>query len=235
MAWYSTFHSTTQRRNSHEQRYYSQVIESPLRTIVVLIGNLAFKRLLPPRGTSKRVNHALTVFDHLVLPSTALLGTVEKDTHPHHAFKTSIWRVAVGSLALGSIAIPALEISTSIASRYSIRRHVTGPNGSEIPIFTFRTQQMPILIAIADAFVLRALWKNAIKWFVDDRLDFRARHGIAACVKAVMVQHSQEAHWTLSERCGAQGLFKCNQFVTQYVRDSIVSLDIELTECFRVR
>jgi acyl-CoA oxidase len=175
-------------------------------------------RLLPPRGGSNPVNHALTSFDHVCLPPSALLGDLSKSDRVHHDFMSSIWRVAVGSLVLGSMAIPILQMSSYIAARYFQRRHVTSVYGNPSPILSYRTQQLPLLHAIAQAFVLKALYKWAIEQFMYRNLDARVRHGVAACCKAVMVQHAQIANCSLSERLGAQGLFEYNRLSTFYVR-----------------
>ncbi|KAG2754410.1 acyl-CoA dehydrogenase NM domain-like protein [Suillus brevipes Sb2] len=173
-------------------------------------------KLLPPRGGSNPVNHALTSFDHVCLPPSALLGDLAKSDRVHHDFMSSIWRVAVGSLVLGSMAIPVLQMSSYIAARYFQRRHVTSVYGIPLPILSYRTQQMPLLHAIAQTFVLKALYKWAIEQFMDRNLDARVRHGVAACCKAVMVQHAQIANCSLSERLGAQGLFEYNRLSTFY-------------------
>ncbi|KIK39545.1 hypothetical protein CY34DRAFT_769081 [Suillus luteus UH-Slu-Lm8-n1] len=173
-------------------------------------------KLLPPRGGSNPVNHALTSFDHVCLPPSALLGDIAKSDRIHHDFMSSIWRVAVGSLALASIAIPDLQMSSYIAARYFQRRHVTNVYGNISPILSYRTQQLPLMHSIAQAFVLKALYKWAIGQFTDRNLDARVRHGVAACCKAVMVQHAQTANCSLSERLGAQGLFEYNRLSTFY-------------------
>jgi acyl-CoA oxidase len=142
---------------------------------------------------------------------------------------SSIWRVAVGSLALASIAIPDLQMSSYIAARYFQRRHVTNVYGNLSPILSYRTQQLPLMHAIAQAFVLKALYKWAIGQFTDRNLDARVRHGVAACCKAVMVQHAQAANCSLSERLGAQGLFEYNRLSTFYVGSLTIILKQELT------
>ncbi|KAG2095717.1 acyl-CoA dehydrogenase NM domain-like protein [Suillus discolor] len=172
--------------------------------------------LLPPRGGSSPVNHTLTSFNHVRLPPSALLGDLTKSNTMHRDFMSSIWRVAVGSLALSSLAIPYLQVGSFVAARYFQRRHVTSLQGNPLPIISYRTQQLPLLHAIAQAFVLRALYKWAIEQFMDKNLDVRVRHGIAACCKAVMVQHAQVANYVLSERLGAQGLFEYNQLSNFY-------------------
>ncbi|KAG1737533.1 acyl-CoA dehydrogenase NM domain-like protein [Suillus paluster] len=173
-------------------------------------------KLLPPRGGSTPVNHALTSFHHVRLPRSALLGDIKKSNRIHRDFMSSIWRVTVGSLALGSVAIPDLQMSLYIAARYFQRRHVTGVHGKPVPILSYRTQQLPLLHAISQAYVLKALYKWAIRQFVDKSLDVGVRHGVAACCKAVMVQHAQASNFALSERLGAQGLFEYNRLSNLY-------------------
>ncbi|KAG1814207.1 acyl-CoA dehydrogenase NM domain-like protein [Suillus variegatus] len=173
--------------------------------------NDGYDMLLPPRGGSSPVNHALTSFNRVRLPPSALLGDLTKSNTMHRDFMSSIWRVAVGSLALGSAAIPNLQVASYIAARYFQRRHVTSVYGSPSPIISYRTQQLPLLHAIAQAFVLRALYKWGIERFMDKNLDVRVRHGLAACCKAVMLQHAQVGNYALSERLGAQGLFEYNR------------------------
>ncbi|KAG2095721.1 acyl-CoA dehydrogenase NM domain-like protein [Suillus discolor] len=178
--------------------------------------NDGYDMLLPPRGGSSPVNHALTSFNHVRLPPSALLGDLAKSNTMHRDFMSSIWRVAVGSLALGSAAIPNLQVASYIAARYFQRRHVTSVYGHPLPIISYRTQQLPLLHAIAQASVLRALYKWGIERFMDKNLDVRVRHGIAACCKAVMIQHAQVANYALSERLGAQGLFEYNRLSNLY-------------------
>ncbi|KAG0698693.1 acyl-CoA dehydrogenase NM domain-like protein [Suillus ampliporus] len=173
-------------------------------------------KLLPHRGGSDPVNHALTSFHHVRLPPSALLGDLNKSNRIHSDFMSSIWRVTVGSLALSSFAIPDLQMSSYIAARYFQRRHVTGAHGKPVPIISYRTQQLPLLNAIAQVFVLKALYKWAVERFMDKNIDVLVRRSIAACSKAVMTQHAQVANFALSERMGAQGLFGYNRLSSYY-------------------
>lgn len=122
----------------------------------------------------------------------------------------SIWRVAVGSLALGGTIIPCLGKVAVTAGRYSQRRFVAGGGSFRVPIIQFKTQQAPILAALSQSFVLKAFFSFATRLFSDDSADFRVRHGIAASFKVIAVRHGQDANLALSERCGAQGLFGHN-------------------------
>ena len=94
---------------------------------------------------------------------------------------------------------------------------VTNENGEATPIIELRTQQSPILHALAQVFVLEAYAKEAVEHFTNRDLDVRVRHGIAASTKAVMVYHCQRSLFDLSERCGAQGLFGHNQIIAAQV------------------
>ncbi|EMD32148.1 hypothetical protein CERSUDRAFT_119122 [Gelatoporia subvermispora B] len=169
-------------------------------------------KLLPPRGGSHPVNHALTSFHNVRLPGSALLGSLEKPrgrVSPVH----STWsRVAVGSIALGCLALPMMQCYATVGVMYSLRRKVN----KGTPILEFRTQQIPVLAATAQACMAQALRTRAIRLFSDFTLDAQVRHGMAIIYKAIMVQHSQSSSVTVGERCGAQGLFSHNQFTTLY-------------------
>ena len=170
-------------------------------------------RVLPTRAGANPVDHAITYFDHVHLPKEALLGSLEKPHDLRQNFLDVIWRVGVGSLALSNLTIAALRASVYVAGKYSIRRTVTGPDGKPLPIIAFRTQQLPILHTLAQTIVLDAYGKDSAQRFVSPDLDPRVRHGIAAALKAVMVQHCQSSLYSLAERCGAQGLFEHNQII----------------------
>ncbi|KAJ7506874.1 hypothetical protein B0H11DRAFT_2169898 [Mycena galericulata] len=181
-------------------------------------------KILPGRAGSKPVDHALTYFDHVLLPSTALLGKLDKPKDLRINFLRVIWRVAVGSLALSTISIPALKLGAYVAGKYSLRRTVTGSDGSPIPIISFRTQQLPILHTLAQAQVLEAYAATSIEWFTDGGLDMTVKHGIAAALKAVMLQHVQSSLYQLAERCGAQGLYEHNQIIEAQLESRGISI-----------
>ncbi|EMD40441.1 hypothetical protein CERSUDRAFT_130285 [Gelatoporia subvermispora B] len=170
-------------------------------------------KVLPTRAGAKPVDHALTYFDHVRLPAEALLGDIEKPKDLRQNFLNVIWRVGVGSLALSTLSITAMKASVYVAGRYSLRRTVTGTDGAPLPIIAFRTQQLPIFHTLAQVYVLEAYAKDAGRRFIQPDLDPRVRHGIAATLKAVMVQHCQSSLYSLAERCGAQGLFEHNQII----------------------
>ncbi|KAI9452338.1 acyl-CoA dehydrogenase NM domain-like protein [Russula earlei] len=168
-------------------------------------------KLLPPRGGSRPLNHSLTYFNHVRLPPTALLGNLTKPSDPRASFFSKIYRVAVGTIALSSLGVASLQVASYIAARYSLRRHVLDATGVSKPIISFQTQKQPILTAVAQAFVLQAMNKQAITWFTDAAIDPRVRHAVATVHKVTMIQTAQAANFTLGDRCGAQGLFEANQ------------------------
>jgi hypothetical protein len=90
-------------------------------------------------------------------------------------------------------------------------------SGISKPIMSFQTQKQPILIAVAQAFVLEAMHKQAVEWFMDPALDPRVRHAVATVHKVAMIQAAQAANFVLGDRCGAQGLFEANQLSAMHV------------------
>ncbi len=183
---------------------------------------ILFFRLIPTRHGATPVNHAITHFTHVKLGAGALLGEVGDKPSTHEDFLTAIWRIAVGTLALAALAIPALQIASHIAYKYSLRRHVGAPN--PVPIISFRTQQLPIFTAVAQTYVMEAMQKYMVKHFTDEKTPHQSRHAMATIFKAVVMDHAQVSHFQLSERCGAQGLFDYNQIVTQFVSLTDISL-----------
>lgn len=177
--------------------------------------NHRLPRLIPTRHGATPVNHAITHFTNVRLPSTALLGKIGTKPSTHEQFLTSIWRVAVGTLALTVICLPGMRIGAHIAYKYSVHRRVGAPN--PVPILSFRTQQIPVFTAVAFPYVLEALQKYVIKNFMDPDSPFPLRHAFATIFKAVVTEHCQTSHYSLIERCGAQGLFEYNQLVSQLV------------------
>jgi hypothetical protein len=181
-------------------------------------------RLLPRRTGSKPLDHCITTFDHLRLPSTALLGTIEDARVDFHE---TIQRVHVGTLALTTTLIPILKRAAYIAAKYSLRRRVGGSydgRAAPKPILSFRTQQRPILFALAQVTVWEAYADWSTKLFTDKSIDYSIRHGIATTFKAVLTQGTQSSLFALSERCGAQGLFEYNHIIENQLEARGISI-----------
>lgn len=195
------------------------------------IALIILDRLFPTRAGSGHVDHALTTFTHVLLPSMAILGDLGMPKDLHLNFATVIHvrqsfymysqviviqktqRVAVGVLAVSTLCIAALQASVYVAGMYSLRRMVTDPSGGKIPIIEFRTQQLPILHTLAQIQVMEAYASSASKQFMDLSLIHTVRHGIVTAFKAVLVSQTQTNLYELAERCGAQGLYMHNQII----------------------
>lgn len=162
-------------------------------------------------GGIQEAPYAITSFDHVPLPSTAVLGGLQKPDNMRDNFFHQIARISPGTLAMSMIMIPALRIVTYITGKYSLRRTVGVANKERMPIIGFRTQQLPILHALAQLAVMTPFANQCIEWFKDTSFRPEVRHGFAVILKAVFIQMAQYSIPELVERCGAQGLFQHNQ------------------------
>ncbi|KIY68009.1 acyl-CoA oxidase [Cylindrobasidium torrendii FP15055 ss-10] len=191
-------------------------------------------KLVPTRHGASPISHAITRFTNVKLPASALLGELGKGPSTNEEFLIAIWRISVGTLALSTVVISALGISSHIAYKYSCRRLVGAP--SPVPIISFRTQQLPIFVAVAQTYVLSALQNYCVKNFMDAEHPFQVRHAFACIFKAVALEHSQTSHIVLSERLGAQGLFDYNQIVSQLseIRGIVIAEGDVLVLCIRL-
>ncbi|KAF9257267.1 acyl-CoA oxidase [Marasmius fiardii PR-910] len=177
-------------------------------------------RVLPDRSGAPPLGHALTRFDHVLLPNHALLGPLNSNLHPRVEFLFEIWRVGIGSATLSAAAIPAVQIAAYIVATYSKRRTVGVPP-NQVPIFTFRTQHRPILHALARSFVLGSLFKSVrtLGGFDrafenrDDLEHLQIRNAYSTVFKVLTLNLCKESMTDLGERCGAQGLFGFNQLL----------------------
>lgn len=119
------------------------------------------------------------------------------------------------------IIIPALQRVTYIVGKYSLRRTVGAQNKVQIPIISFRTQQLPIFHALGQLAVMEPFARQTITWFKDPSFGAEVRNGFAVILKAVFVQMAQHSIPRLVERCGAQGLFPHNQICDDDVRHTL--------------
>ncbi|KAK2748311.1 hypothetical protein FQN57_000969 [Myotisia sp. PD_48] len=170
-------------------------------------------KLVPPLAGGFPLDHALTSFQNVYLPPSALLGTLEAPKNEHENFLRVIGRVAVGTLSLSLSVIPALKACAYIYGLYSLRRTVLGHDGKSVPIIAFRTQQIPLLRTLAQVAVMEKMAWWVIKRFRNPKIDPRIRHGLATITKVLFLQHCQQNMSHLIERCGSQGLFLHNQMV----------------------
>lgn len=168
-------------------------------------------RALPTRPGTKPLDHAITSFAHVRLPSTALLGSPSKSKEPRADFLRQIWRVSVGTLSLSIMGVSSIKMASEITARYSQRRLTAGPTEHKrVPILSFSTQQRPILRGLVHGIVLDVYARWTINNFMNPDHSQLVRHAFATTFKASVVQASRHLH-ELSERCGWQGLFAYNQ------------------------
>ncbi|SPJ75440.1 related to acyl-CoA oxidase [Fusarium torulosum] len=166
-------------------------------------------RILPTRPGTKPLDHCLTTFNHVDLPSSALLGSSSEPENDRLDFLRQIWRVSAGTLSLSIMGISAIKVGTRIASVYSERRTITAPDGhTPREIMSFSTQQRPIVEGWVQGKVLHAYAQWTIGMCPD--LTNTVQHALATVFKATVMKASQILR-PLAERCGWQGLFAYNQ------------------------
>ncbi|KAF7796924.1 hypothetical protein EIP86_008109 [Pleurotus ostreatoroseus] len=177
-------------------------------------------RLLSPRGGSRPVEHAITYFHRVRLPKSALLGHIEKGENIKAAFFWNISRVISGTLCMGTLGINGMRLSAFIAAKYSQRRAVWDAHRQcPRPIISFSTQYQPILIVIAQTYVMDAFGHASRERFAEAS-DPVMKHFVAAVFKTTVMKLASEAILVLGDRCGAQGLFEVNQLSVMHVRGS---------------
>ena len=154
------------------------------------------------------LNHDLTSFDHVHLPPTALLGDLTKPTNMRDQYLASIHRLSVGALIISLWIIPFLKGAAFIVGKYSQHRTVQeGLHGQTVPIISFRTQQLPVAHALAEAAVLEPFADWAIEQHKSPSISSGAKHALNVIFKVVALQHGRETLNHLIERSGARGMF----------------------------
>jgi acyl-CoA oxidase len=170
--------------------------------------------LLGPRPGTAPLDFSITRFDHVLVPHTALVTSNLEDYSlpkvPLKAWWDEVWRIPVGTMAVVAPAIPALKATSFIAGRYSMHRALTEKGAPSIPIISFRTQQWPILHAVAVSLVMENWYTITASQATNESLDSRVRHGLAVVVKTTVCRHVQRCVSEVAERCGAQGTFEHN-------------------------
>ncbi|KAJ7623599.1 acyl-CoA dehydrogenase NM domain-like protein [Roridomyces roridus] len=163
-------------------------------------------RVLPDRSGTRTVGHAITSFNHVRLPPTALVGDLGSPLPLRIQFLTSIWRLGIGSATMAGLCVAGLRIGACIAGKYAKRRTVSNSQGKFVPILSFRTTSLPYFARIRPYFAST------------DDLDLstvlNSRNGLAAVFKTLAIRHFRESIVTLTDRLGAQGLFIENQLVS---------------------
>lgn len=163
------------------------------------------------------------MFDNVLLPSNAILGSIEMSRSPKAALTQAIWRVVTGTLAIGSLVLPIMKAYATIGGTYSMRRHVGAP-GSRVPIMHFRTQQIPILTLTAQIYVFEAFQQWCTTLFSNTTIDPSVRHAIAGIFKTTIVGLANAGGTAIADRCGVQGLFAHNQLTAMHVSRLQISI-----------
>ncbi|CAG9942501.1 unnamed protein product [Clonostachys rosea f. rosea IK726] len=168
-------------------------------------------KILPVRPGTKPLDHCITTFDRVLLPSYYLLGSTEKPNDARASFMRSIWRVPIGSISLSMAGITGIKIGTHLTAAYSLRRTVgSTKTGDLTPIMSFSTQYRPIVNGHVQATVLEAYARWAIKQFMNPKSHLLVRSALGVIFKTTVIQASRILT-EFSERCGWQGLFSYNQ------------------------
>ena len=99
-----------------------------------------------------------------------------------------------------------------IAEKYSLRRKVTDAStGLQRPTISFSTQHIPVMTAIADAFVSIAFISGAHAALTDPKLGHAMKHFLAAVSKVTVIGHAVKNVMILGDRCSARGMLQANQ------------------------
>ncbi|TCD67265.1 hypothetical protein EIP91_000342 [Steccherinum ochraceum] len=168
-------------------------------------------RRLPPRCGSCPVDFAITSFNKVHLPTTAFLGNrYDKPENVQFLLHRYLWRIGLGTAILPMHVVTGLGVIATIGADYSYRRHIQGKGDSSVPIVSFRTQQLPILRAIALAHVFKAWRPLVVQCLMDVDVDPRVKHAMGVVFKATVGRMTTTLAREVGERLGAQGLFGHN-------------------------
>ncbi|KAG8221515.1 acyl-CoA dehydrogenase/oxidase C-terminal [Butyriboletus roseoflavus] len=180
-------------------------------------------RLGPRLGTAP-LDFSITRFDHVLVPHSAMAWWDEN------------WRVPIGTITVVASSTHSLKAAAFIAGKYSMHRSFTGRGVEPIPIISFRTQQWPILNAVAVSVVMEIWYSTTVSQITNEALDPPIRHAFAVIVKTTVSRHVQRCVFEVSERCGAQGTFE-NNFMARVENDCkgvIIAEGDALTLCIRL-
>lgn len=167
---------------------------------------------LPPRAGATPLDHAITSFHHVSLPSTALLGDLQRPPNHRQHFLDQIHRVTVGSMALTMIAIPSLRQACHIVARFSQQRTVEdAAERRRKPILEFQTQLRPIVAGLAQAAVYDAYAEWSVREFQTRKP--HERYVIATLFKAVVSDGTLATLIELTCRLGWRGQFRENKII----------------------
>ncbi|KAF8994018.1 acyl-CoA oxidase, partial [Cyathus striatus] len=195
---------------------------------------------LPPRSGTAPLDFSITRFNHVRLPSSALVAAdtfnISSPPNPSEAWWDEIWRIQLGTLAVPAPWVSAIKSVAYIGGQYSMHRCILGKKNEPTPIITFRTQQWPIAHATAVGMVMDAWYPTVVKFALEQTADPRVRHALSVIVKATVCRHFQRCVPEVAERCGAQGTFEQN-YMAMIENDGkgvIIAEGDVLTLCIRL-
>ena len=169
---------------------------------------------LPTRSGTGPLDFAITTFNHVVLPHTALIASdiynLAKPSRPLEAWWDEIWRIQLGTMAVPAPWVSAIKAVAYIGGSYSMHRSLLGKNNTPTPIISFRTQQWPVAHATAVGMVVDNWFPQAIRYAMEECPDHRVRHAMSVIIKTTVCRHFQRCVSEMAERCGAQGTFEQN-------------------------
>lgn len=170
------------------------------------------------------VDHAITSFDQVVLPRTALLAGDHGDLTAEGAFRStigsrrrrflrSIERVTTGKLCLSAAALGGARAGLTVAVRYAHRRHTFAPaSRSAVPVFAYRCHQTRLLGAVARAYAATFLLREAIR-ATGAEAGPAGEEVLVAAAKGWITWQARDIVTECRERCGAQGLLSANRII----------------------
>jgi len=103
------------------------------------------------------------------------------------------------------------------------RKVIDASTGLPRPIISFSTQYIPVMTAIADAFVSIPFLSGIHAAFKDLEFGHPMKHFLAAVAKVTMSGYAIKNLLALGDRCGAQGMLRVNQLEALIVRTKPLS------------
>ncbi|MEU5088390.1 acyl-CoA dehydrogenase [Streptomyces sp. NPDC021356] len=172
------------------------------------------------------VDHALTSFDRVTLPRTALLtgghgeltaeGVFRSTTGSRRRrFLRSIQRVTTGKICLSAAALGGARASLVVAVRHAHRRHTFAPaSRTGVPLFAYRCHQTRLLGVVARAYAATFLLREATRAGAGpDETGSAEADVLVAAAKGWITWQARDIVLESRERCGAQGLLSVNRMV----------------------
>jgi acyl-CoA oxidase len=169
-------------------------------------------------------------FSQVRVPRDALLNRyadVDDDGHyqspienVNKRFFTMLGTLVQGRICISGASISAAKSGLTIAIRYGLRRRQFGPpDGDEVPILDYRTQQRRLMPRLARTYALHfaqaelaAKFDHALRQADPPDRERRELESLAAAMKAAASWHATDTIQTCRECCGGAGYMAVNRF-----------------------